>query len=198
MNRKRKRVLTHHIPPDPSRTRYLIDFGDIKLVTRALCKELNERFLCPTRSDVIQIDVEGPRISLACEDGALFVLPTADCAMLPVVHSTAEELAQYFWHRLTTSFSVDRLLSRGIHTLQIMVAEAPKQEGCYTRRLTSPPLSFLDEGVRGRAAEVLEPKPCIGRKEVGGGQGGDGGKEREEGERQDSGLEGVEGWDQLK
>ena len=82
--------------------------------------------------------------------------------------------------------------------MQIMVAEAPRQEGCYIRRLTSPPLSFLDEGLGGRAAEVLKPKPCIGRNEVGDGQGGDGGKEREEGERRDSGLEGVEGWDQLK
>ena len=38
-------------------------------------------------------------------------------------------------HRHQT-FSVDRLLSRGIHTLQIIVAEAPQQEGSYTRRLT--------------------------------------------------------------
>lgn len=36
---------------------YLIDFGDIKKVTRALCKELNEHLIVPTRSDVLKIDV---------------------------------------------------------------------------------------------------------------------------------------------
>ena len=75
--------------------------------------------------------------------------------MLPIVHSTAEELAQYLWHRITTTFSVDRLLSRGIHTLQIIVAEAPSQEGSYTRQLTSPPLGcFGEEG-------GVVPKPCL-------------------------------------
>jgi hypothetical protein len=39
---------------------------------------------------------------MACEDGARFLLPLGDCAMLPIVHSTAEELAQYLWHRITT------------------------------------------------------------------------------------------------
>jgi hypothetical protein len=39
---------------------------------------------------------------MACEDGARFLLPKGDCAMLPIVHSTAEELAQYLWHRITT------------------------------------------------------------------------------------------------
>lgn len=36
---------------------YLIDFGDIKKVTRSLCKELNEHLIVPTRSDVMQIAV---------------------------------------------------------------------------------------------------------------------------------------------
>lgn len=39
---------------------------------------------------------------MTCEDGARFLLPRGDCAMLPIVHSTAEELAQYLWHRITT------------------------------------------------------------------------------------------------
>jgi len=74
-------------------------------------------------------------------------------------HSTAEELAQYLWHRLTTTFSVDRLLARGIHTLQIIVAEAPRQEGSYTRKLTSLPLCFEEGGKEG--GMVSRPKPCI-------------------------------------
>ena len=72
--------------PLPFEKSYLIDFGDIKRVTRALCKELNERFLCPTRSDVIRIESDDFSTTLSCEDGARFVFPTGDCAMLPIVH----------------------------------------------------------------------------------------------------------------
>lgn len=42
------------------------------------------------------------QVEMTCEDGARFLLPRGDCAMLPIVHSTAEELAQYLWHRITT------------------------------------------------------------------------------------------------
>ena len=34
---------------------YVVDFGDIKKVARKLCKDLNELFLCPSNSDVMQI-----------------------------------------------------------------------------------------------------------------------------------------------
>ncbi len=43
------------------------------------------------------------QVEMACEDGARFLMPKGDCAMLPIVHSTAEELAQYLWHRITTA-----------------------------------------------------------------------------------------------
>ena len=65
---------------------------------------------------------------------------------------------------------MDRLLARGIHTLQIIVAEAPRQEGSYTRKLTSPPLSFAEGGV------VSRPKPCIHAAE----EEEEGGEEEEE------------------
>jgi hypothetical protein len=77
----------------------------------------------------------------------------------PSTHSTAEELAQYLWHRLTTTFSLDGLLARGIHTLQIIVAEAPRQEGSYTRKLTSPPPLCFEEGKEG--GRLSKPRPCI-------------------------------------
>ncbi len=34
---------------------YVVDFGDIKKVARKLCKDLNELFLCPAQSDVMDI-----------------------------------------------------------------------------------------------------------------------------------------------
>jgi 6-pyruvoyl-tetrahydropterin synthase len=54
---------------------YVIDFGDIKKITRKLCKELNEHFLCPQRSDVIDVQVADGQVTLQCQDGAKFSFP---------------------------------------------------------------------------------------------------------------------------
>jgi dihydroneopterin triphosphate aldolase (PTPS-III) / 6-pyruvoyltetrahydropterin synthase len=76
---------------------YLIDFGDIKKACRILCSEMNEYFICPARSKDLGItEVEG-QIVIDCPDGAKFSFPKSDCAMLPIFHSSAEELCHYFW-----------------------------------------------------------------------------------------------------
>lgn len=76
---------------------YLIDFGDIKKVARSLCKSMNEYFICPMKSDVMTITEEGTQLCMTCEDGAKFSLPKSDCLMLPLVHSSAEEISHYLW-----------------------------------------------------------------------------------------------------
>lgn len=78
---------------------YLVDFGDVKRVVRFLCRSMNEYFICPMKSDVMKIKEsdDGLQICLTCEDGAFFSFPKNDCVQLPLVHSTAEELAHYFW-----------------------------------------------------------------------------------------------------
>lgn len=88
---------------------YLIDFGDIKKATRSICKSLNEYFICPMlHSDAMSITEEEGQICLRCEDGSFFSFPKADCALLPIKHSSAEELAHYMlcriirWESLTS------------------------------------------------------------------------------------------------
>jgi 6-pyruvoyl-tetrahydropterin synthase len=75
---------------------YLIDFGDVKKVTRSLCKSLNEYFICPAKSPHIKISEKENSYCLECSDGSSFQLPKGDVAMLPLFHSSAEELAHYF------------------------------------------------------------------------------------------------------
>jgi 6-pyruvoyltetrahydropterin/6-carboxytetrahydropterin synthase len=75
---------------------YVMDFGDIKAVTRRLCKKLNELFLCPAKSDVLEISVNHGQLNIACQDGAKFQFPVADAIMLPIKHTTVEELSHYF------------------------------------------------------------------------------------------------------
>ena len=115
---------------------YVIDFGCIKNVTKKVCKELNERFLCPTLSNVIQIAIGNTggnheSVTLTCEDGSVFVFPKSDCAMIPIVHATTEELAIYLWGRILQELDADYLIKRGIHTMEITVAEAIGQDATF-------------------------------------------------------------------
>merc|ERR1712194_906230 len=108
---------------------YVLDFGDVKKVVKVVCKKLNERFLCPTKSDVIDINivdsvngngsgdngVKSKTVVLECEDGSRFVIPHDDCAMLPIVHATVEELSIYIWGEIMDGLDPDFLRRRGIH-----------------------------------------------------------------------------------
>jgi 6-pyruvoyltetrahydropterin/6-carboxytetrahydropterin synthase len=73
---------------------YVVDFGVVKRIARRLCDELDEHVIIPERSDCLRIREEGATIILCYEDDE-FRFPRADVVLLPIVHSSAEELAQY-------------------------------------------------------------------------------------------------------
>ena len=118
---------------------YVIDFGDVKKVARALCKELNEKFICPANSDVLNITTEGATLRIKCEDGSEFAFPKADTVMLPIKHSTVEELAHYLCCNVIERFTLVRLQQRKIKVIHVTVAEAPGQEAVYSRSIAVPP-----------------------------------------------------------
>ena len=132
---------------------YVLDFGDVKKTVRAVCEELNERFLCPCRSDVLAISKRGPNVEIVAEDGSFFSIPHADCAMLPIVHSTAEELAALIWHKAVERFGVDALEARGITAIEVACAEAPMQEARYRRMIA---------GFKANAPLPVPPPPTRG------------------------------------
>jgi 6-pyruvoyl-tetrahydropterin synthase len=146
---------------------YVVDFGNIKAVTRKICKELNESFLCPMLSDVIDIAInESPvngseTVTLKCQDGSTFVFPKGDCALLPIVHATTEELAIFLWSRILNGLSAPYLLQRGVHTLEVIVNEAIGQEAVF--RLEIPKGDF-EKSILDVRAFIMEgkvtPMPC--------------------------------------
>jgi 6-pyruvoyl-tetrahydropterin synthase len=142
---------------------YLVDFGNIKDVTVKVCKELNEHFLCPTLSDVLEItestNVQGKQsVTLTCQDGSTFVFPREDCAMLPILHATTEELSIYLWSRILEGLNSQWLLQRGIHTLEVTVCEAPGQESIFRLEI---PQNFESLDVKSFILEgEVVPMPC--------------------------------------
>ena len=154
---------------------YVLDFGDVKKVVKVVCKKLNERFLCPTKSDVIDIKiidsvngvnggnngVKSKTVVLVCEDGSRFVIPHDDCAMLPIVHATVEELSIYIWSEIMDGLDVAFLRRRGIHTMEVITAEAPGQEAVFRHEIPTKK-SRLDIPSFIMSGEInIEPSPCL-------------------------------------
>jgi 6-pyruvoyltetrahydropterin/6-carboxytetrahydropterin synthase len=108
---------------------YVVDFGMVKQVTRRVCAELDERTILPARSDSLQIVERGESIEVVCEDGGRFLFPKDDVALLPIVHSSAEELARYVAERVREG--LQRAGARPWRRLEVSVAETAGQFATY-------------------------------------------------------------------
>ncbi|ETW06327.1 hypothetical protein H310_02611 [Aphanomyces invadans] len=120
---------------------YLMDFGDIKKIAREVCRELNEHFIVPSKSDVLKIDVTDETVTLVTEDNKTFSFPREDCSLLPIVHSSAEELARYLMDVLLERFTMTQMKARHATKIEVSIAEAENQLASVTRSLDYSELS---------------------------------------------------------
>lgn len=107
---------------------YVLDFGVVKDIARRLCKELNEKMLIPAHSDCLQVRTDDDECVVRYEQDE-FRFPRKDVALLPIIHSSAEELARYLVGRLR-----DALRKEGISRLraiEVGVEETPGQAAYY-------------------------------------------------------------------
>ncbi len=112
---------------------YVVDFGDIKSAAREICEGINERTIVPMQSDCLNIECRDGQVDLQSEDGSRFSFPEGDCALLPIGHSSAEELAAYVCGRLIATLGI--LKERGVTSVEVSVAEAPLQEARCRREI---------------------------------------------------------------
>src|SRR5882724_6823196 len=105
---------------------YVLDFGLVKRVAKALCEELDERVLLPERSDCLVLTRTEDAVEVRTEAGHRFRFPAADVRLLPIAHSSAEELAAYLLARLREALR-GAAGGRGLAALEVGVAEAPGQ-----------------------------------------------------------------------
>lgn len=137
---------------------YLIDFGDIKKAARSVCKEMNEYFLLPMNSDVMTItESTGEQLCMVCEDGSKFEMPKRDCKLLPLVHSSAEELAHYIWFRIVRTIGLECMTTRRITSMIVSVSEAPQQQASFSARI---PPTESDLVALEATAIMVKPHPC--------------------------------------
>jgi 6-pyruvoyl tetrahydropterin synthase/QueD family protein len=89
---------------------YVVDFGVVKRITRRLCEQLDERMLIPARSDSLTVREEGDAVIVRYEQDE-FRFPRSDVLLLPIVHTSAEELAQYLAAELGAALAAEGIAS---------------------------------------------------------------------------------------
>jgi len=111
---------------------WVCDFSTLKTLGKALCDELDHKFLLQRDSRVLQIDEGMSNWKIRFLERG-FVFPKSDVIPLPIDNTTAERLAEWFIGRLS-----DDLRARGatnLTSITVGVEEAPGQAGWASRTL---------------------------------------------------------------
>jgi 6-pyruvoyltetrahydropterin/6-carboxytetrahydropterin synthase len=111
---------------------WVIDFSLLKTLGKAICDELDHKFLLQMDSPLLEIDEGQNNYKVRVGDRG-FVFPRADVLALPLDNTTAERIAEHFIARLRPA-----LTERGatnITTITVEVEEAPGQSGIATAKL---------------------------------------------------------------
>ena len=107
---------------------YVVDFGVVKRVARRVCERLDEKTLIPSHSDCLQVRTEGKQAVVVYEQDE-FRIPLSDVLFLPIVHSSAEELARYLTGEIRRELQAEGI--HWINAIQVGVAETPGQAAYY-------------------------------------------------------------------
>jgi 6-pyruvoyltetrahydropterin/6-carboxytetrahydropterin synthase len=105
---------------------WVCDFSTLKSLGKAICDELDHKFLLQAESRLLEIDEGATNYKVRFGDRG-FVFPKSDVLALPIDNTTAERLAEYFIRRLRPE-----LAARGatnITSISVGVEEAPGQSG---------------------------------------------------------------------
>jgi 6-pyruvoyltetrahydropterin/6-carboxytetrahydropterin synthase len=100
---------------------YVVDFGIVKKIARRLCERLDEKFLIPAESDCLSVTYAGDSVEVRYEQDE-FRLPKSDVLLLPIMHSSAEELARYLVREMRRELTAEGVA--GLTAVEIGVEES--------------------------------------------------------------------------
>jgi 6-pyruvoyltetrahydropterin/6-carboxytetrahydropterin synthase len=107
---------------------YVVDFGVVKRIARRLCDRLDGKTLIPAQSDCLEVREDGARVTVRYERDE-FAFPIADVILLPIVHSSAEELARYLTGELRRELAAEGIGT--ITAVEVGVEESVGQSAHY-------------------------------------------------------------------
>jgi 6-pyruvoyltetrahydropterin/6-carboxytetrahydropterin synthase len=107
---------------------WVIDFAKLKNLTRALCEELDHKFILQRDSKVLEIEEDEARWMVRFGERG-WVFPKSDVVALPIDNATAERLAEWFAGRLKEALRAEG--ATNITAITVGIEEAPGQTGWY-------------------------------------------------------------------
>ena len=108
------------------------DYGHYKDRVVALCRELNEWVILPTRSPHLRIKEDGDHV-YAHFNGQRIPFLRSDVLLLPIANATLEEFAWWFLQRLAEDR--DALRAHAIDAIEVRVLSGPGQSAGRRMRL---------------------------------------------------------------
>ena len=97
--------------------RYVFDFIALRDAMQKIVSELDHHVLLPTKHAQIRVQADEREVTATFESRR-WVFPREDCVLLPVVNTTAEEIAAWIGVRLQ-----DVVRGHNIETIQVEVEE---------------------------------------------------------------------------
>jgi 6-pyruvoyltetrahydropterin/6-carboxytetrahydropterin synthase len=111
---------------------WVFNFTVAKRLVAAICKELDHRFLLPSKSTAVAIEERDTEYEISFADRR-YVFPRSDVAVLPIANSTAELLAEWIANRIADEFRSRN--ASNVERVTVGVEEAPGQAGWFSRSL---------------------------------------------------------------
>lgn len=138
---------------------YVVDFSVLKKAVREFCKEMNEYVLIPIKSNVLQFTEDNTNLFVTTESGDKFSFPLRDVKKLPIMHTTAEEIATFAWFSIRDSLTLKFLKERNVEWMEATIAEAPTQSASFRRNIAyCEPLDKYDRFLRSSSKEEFNGK----------------------------------------
>ncbi|HEY8172143.1 MAG TPA: 6-pyruvoyl tetrahydropterin synthase family protein [Dehalococcoidia bacterium] len=110
---------------------WVVDFSALKSLGKALCDQLDHKFLLQRDSRALAIDEGTSNWKIRFLDRG-WVFPKADVLPLPIDNTTAERLAEWFVARLREGLAA--LGASNLTSITVGMEEAPGQAGWVTER----------------------------------------------------------------
>ncbi len=107
---------------------WVIDFSALKSMARALCQELDHKFLLQRESKALEIDEGVSNWKVRFRERG-WVFPKSDVLALPIDNTTAERLAEWFGRRLLAELSTRG--ATNVTSIAVGIEEAPGQAGWW-------------------------------------------------------------------
>jgi len=111
---------------------WVVDFSTLKSLGKALCDELDHKFLLQRDSRVLQIDEGMSNWKIRFLERG-FVFPKSDVIALAIDNTTAERLAEWFVTRLRVDLAGKG--ATNLTSITVGVEEAPGQAGWATQAI---------------------------------------------------------------